>query len=115
MIRTVTVDIDRLILDRGMSRWERAALAQAVADELGQLLGARATPTTPPSPSSGSGSRRSVGRSTLCTDIARAIHAELSADATAGLPATGPVTPSSRSAGRAETDPRASPPIGGHA
>jgi len=110
MIRTVTVDIDRLILDRGMSRWERAALAQAVADELGQLLGARATPTTPPSPSSRSGSRRS-----LCTDIARAIHAELSADATAGLPATGPVTPSSRSAGRAETDPRASPPIGGHA
>jgi len=103
MIRSVTVDIDRLVLDRGMSRWERAALAEAVADELGRLLGVDATPMTP------------AGGSTLSTDIAGAIHAELSTGAIAGFPAAGPAHPLSSSAGRAVPDPRASRPTGGHA
>lgn len=109
MIRTVTVDIDRLVLDRGMSRWERAALADAVADELGQLLGAGARPQTP----APSVSRRSVGGSALATDIARAIHAELSSGAPPGLPAAPPAAPSRLAAGDMAPVSRASPPSGG--
>ena len=110
MIRTVTVDIDRLVLDRGMSRWERAALGDAVADELGQLLGAGGRSQAPAPPGSG----RSVGGSALATVIARAIHAELSSAATSGLPATGPPGPGRVSAGATAPVPRAWPPMGGH-